>query len=60
MKKDHFQHFLNGVMADMSEQRHEAAENMRLGAFIEALKGFDPGIPVRLENGQSIGCPLRS
>lgn len=46
---------LEGMMARMSEERRASAENMRLGAFIEALEKCDVTLPVVLDRGGSLG-----
>lgn len=45
---------IEGMMARMSEERKAAAENMRLGQFIEALEKCDPALPVVLDRGGSL------
>lgn len=45
---------LEGMMARMSEERRAGAENMRLGAFIEALEKCEPTLPVVLDKGGSL------
>src|SRR5688572_20360230 len=45
---------LKGLMASMSEERHAAATNMRLGAFIDDLAACDPALPLVLDDGRSL------
>lgn len=45
---------IQGMMAKMSEDRKAAAENMRLGQFIEALEKCDSSLPIVLDKGGSL------
>lgn len=58
---DHFKMMIEGAMAKMSEERRASAENMRLGAFIEALEKCEPSHPIVLDQGGSLNgfCSYR-
>ena len=53
-KFDPILNMIKGAMAQMSEERKQAATNMRLGAFIDALGMCTAGKPVVLTDGKGL------